>query len=50
MSGDDEIADYVLSVSFENRSLTSGEKAMYRAVNLARQGKRRISPDPWSGC
>jgi hypothetical protein len=41
LSDDEAIADYVLSVNVENRSLTNGQKAMYRADNLARQGKRK---------
>jgi hypothetical protein len=38
---DDAISDYILSVNVENRSLSNGQKAMFRACNLARQGKRR---------
>jgi hypothetical protein len=38
---DDAVEDYVLSVNVETRSLTNGQKAMFRAKNLARQGKRK---------
>lgn len=41
LSDDDEIEDYILSVNVEKRSLTGGQKAMFRAANLARQGKRK---------
>lgn len=37
---DDEIYSYVLSKNVEKRSLSSGQKAMFRASDLARQGKR----------
>jgi hypothetical protein len=38
---DDTISDYILSVNVENRSLSNGQKAMFRACNLVRQGKRK---------
>lgn len=41
LSDDDDIEDYILSVNVEKRSLTNGQKAMFRASNLARQGKRK---------
>ena len=41
LTDDDAIADFVLSANVENRSLTNGQKAMFRARNLARQGKRK---------
>lgn len=41
LTDDDAIEDYVLSVNVENRSLNSGQKAMFRARNLHRKGKRK---------
>lgn len=41
LTDDDAIEDYVLSVNVETRSLTNGQKAMFRARNLHRQGKRK---------
>ena len=41
LSDEDDIEDYILSVNVEKRSLSSGQKAMFRASNLARQGKRK---------
>lgn len=41
LTDDDAVEDYVLSVNVETRSLTNGQKAMFRARNLARQGKRK---------
>jgi hypothetical protein len=41
LSDEDDIEDYILSVNVEKRSLSSGQKAMFRACNLARQGKRK---------
>lgn len=41
LSDDEEIEDYILSVNVEKRSLSNGQKAMFRACNLARQRKRK---------
>jgi len=41
LTDDDAIADFVLSVNVEKRSLSNGQKAMARARNLARTGKRK---------
>ena len=41
LTDEEAIEDYILSVNVEKRSLTAGQKAMFRASNLARQGKRR---------
>lgn len=38
---EDAISDFILDRNVEKRSLSSGQKAMFRACNLARNGKRR---------